>query len=35
MNFYDQLQQATQSGREYLLASPIIGKCLQGEISLE
>lgn len=35
MNFYDQLQQATQSAREYLLASPIIGKCLQGEISLE
>jgi len=35
MNFFNRLDQSTQSGRDYLLSAPIIGRCLQGNIQLE
>ncbi len=35
MSFYDDLCNATEQPRGYLLASPIIGACLSGQISLE
>ncbi len=34
MSFYQQLQDQTAAGREYLLAAPIIGNCLNGAITL-
>ncbi len=35
MTFYQQLQDATQKEREYLLGAPIIAACLSGNISLD
>ena len=35
MNFYKQLNEATQNERNYLLSSPIISRCMSGEIVLE
>lgn len=35
MTFFNQLELATQKGREYLLSAPIIHRCLQGDISLD
>lgn len=35
MTFFNQLELATQKGREYLLSAPIIHRCLKGDISLE
>jgi len=35
MPFYEQLAEATASERAYLLSSPIITKCLNGEVSRE
>ena len=35
MNFYTQLQQATEEERNHLLSSPIINRCMSGEITLE
>jgi len=35
MNFYTQLQQATEQERNHLLSSPIISRCMSGEITLE
>ena len=35
MTFYERLQQETESGRDYLLSAPIIGRALKGQISLE
>lgn len=34
MSFYQQLQQATETERAYLLASPIIQQALQGQVSV-
>lgn len=33
MNFYDRLQQETKAEREELLSAPIIGRCLNGDIT--
>jgi len=33
MSFYEQLATATASERDYLLSSPIITKCLRGEVT--
>jgi pyrroloquinoline quinone (PQQ) biosynthesis protein C len=33
MNFYDVLQKETAEERQYLLSSPIIGRCLRGDIT--
>ena len=35
MQFYEQLQAATTSGRDYLMGAPIIQASLKGELSLE
>ena len=35
MNFHDQLQNATTDDRNYLLTSPIINRCMSGDITLE
>ena len=35
MPFYEQLAKATAAEREYLLTSPIITKCLHGEVTRE
>lgn len=35
MRFYQQLNQKTESSREYLLSAPIINRCLKGNINLE
>ena len=35
MNFYKQLSEATENERHYLLSSPIIGRCMSGDITLE
>ena len=35
MSFYEQLAAATASERDYLLSSPIITKCLRGEVTRE
>lgn len=35
MKFFNQLELATQQGKEYLLTAPIINRCLQGDISLD
>jgi len=35
MSFYQNLQEATESERHYLMSSPIISACLAGEITLE
>ena len=35
MNFYNVLSEATENERNYLLSSPIIGRCMSGEIVLE
>ncbi len=34
MGFYQQLQEQTAAGRQYLLAAPIIGNCLSGAVTL-
>jgi len=34
MSFYDDLQQATEEQRQYLLGAPIIAQALSGEVSL-
>jgi pyrroloquinoline quinone (PQQ) biosynthesis protein C len=34
MNFYDRLQSETQEERNFLLSSPIISRCMSGEITL-
>ena len=34
MNFHDQLQIATTNDRNYLLTSPIINRCMSGDITL-
>ncbi len=35
MEFFKQLQQATQEEQGYLMSSPIITQCMQGQVSLE
>lgn len=35
MDFYQQLQNETASQRDYLMAAPIIAKCLSGDVSLD
>ena len=35
MNFYTKLQEATEQDRKFLLSSPIIGRCMSGDIVLE
>jgi len=35
MNFYKQLSEATENERNYLLSSPIIGRCMSGDITLD
>ena len=35
MSFYEKLAQDTVAEREYLLSSPIIAKCMRGEVSHE
>jgi pyrroloquinoline quinone (PQQ) biosynthesis protein C len=35
MTFYTKLQDATEQDRNYLLSSPIIGRCMSGEIVLQ
>ncbi len=35
MNFYEKLQHETQEERNFLLSSPIIGRCMTGDITLE
>lgn len=35
MPFYDQLQQATRQGRDYLMSAPLITATLAGKITLE
>lgn len=35
MEFYDLLQKETKQEQDYLLSSPIITQCMQGEVSLE
>jgi pyrroloquinoline quinone (PQQ) biosynthesis protein C len=35
MKFYDQLQAATQQGRNYLMSAPIIRVCLEGNFTIE
>ncbi|MEG3767147.1 iron-containing redox enzyme family protein [Alteromonas sp. 14N.309.X.WAT.G.H12] len=35
MSFYNQLQQQTQTAREYLLDAPIIRRCFHGDITLD
>ncbi len=35
MTFYNQLLQQTETGRQYLLGSPIIARTMQGEISVQ
>ena len=35
MNFMDRLNAETQNERDYLLSSPIIGRCLAGDITLQ
>lgn len=35
MNFYDRLQSETQDERNHLLSSPIIGRCMSGDITLD
>lgn len=35
MSFYEQLAAATASERDYLLSSPIITKCLRGDVTRE
>jgi pyrroloquinoline quinone (PQQ) biosynthesis protein C len=34
MDFYEKLQEKTQKERDYLLSSPIILQCMQGQVSL-
>ena len=34
MNFFERLQNETQDERNYLLSSPIIGRCMSGDITL-
>jgi pyrroloquinoline quinone (PQQ) biosynthesis protein C len=34
MNFYDRLQQETESDRQYLMSAPIIAACLTSDITL-
>ena len=35
MEFYKQLQQETQQEQEYLLSSPVITQCMQGQVSMD
>jgi pyrroloquinoline quinone (PQQ) biosynthesis protein C len=35
MEFFKQLQQATQEEQGYLMSSPIITQCMQGQVSLD
>lgn len=35
MSFYERLQSETQDERNFLLSSPIIGRCLSGDITLD
>ncbi|MBU2977388.1 iron-containing redox enzyme family protein [Alteromonas sp. C1M14] len=35
MSFYNQLQQQTQTARQYLLDAPIIRRCFHGDITLD
>ncbi len=35
MNFYTKLQEVTEQDRKFLLSSPIIGRCMSGDIVLE
>ena len=35
MHFYATLQEQTQAERDYLLAAPIIGRALRGEVGLD
>ena len=35
MNFYTKLQEATEHDRNHLLTSPIIGRCMNGDIVIE
>ncbi len=35
MNFYNKLQEATKTGNDYLMAAPILGACMKGDITLE
>lgn len=35
MKFYERLQNETQEERNYLLSSPIIGRCMSGDITLD
>lgn len=35
MSFYEQLIEATQAQRDYLLSAPVIADCLQGRVGLE
>ena len=35
MSFYEQLQQATEQNRQYLMSAPIIGDCMSGNFVLE
>ena len=34
MNFMERLNGESQDDREYLLSSPIIGRCMSGDITL-
>ena len=34
MTFFDQLQEATQTERKYLLETPLVNDCISGQISL-
>ena len=35
MKFHEQLARATAADRQYLLAAPVIGRCLAGDVTLE
>ena len=35
MNFYQELQLETTSGRNYLMSAPIIKDCLEGNFTVE
>jgi pyrroloquinoline quinone (PQQ) biosynthesis protein C len=35
MSFYERLQRETQEERNFLLTSPIIGRCMNGDITLD
>lgn len=35
MNFFERLQNETQEERNYLLSSPIIGRCMGGDVTLD